>query len=364
MAAEPDRPGGSVAAAPMEGNGAYNRHSSVQGSALAPAIAKLVEAAAAVPLPPPAASLAIADYGCAQGHNSLRPIGAALAALGPRFGEGRAVSVFHTDLPGNDWAALFDTIARDPASYRKRFPQTFAAAIGGSFFTQLLPADSVTLGWSSWALHWLSAVPVSIPDHLQVGCSRDAGVRAAFAAQAARDWESFLAARAAELRPGGRIVLLFRADGGTATEPYLGIFDAAWRAVLELEGSGFLSAGERAHMVVPTYHRSLEEIRAPFAAGDFHGLAIEHDMLALGEDPIWRDTGQGADAASYAAGWASFFRAAAFPTLAGALDDSGGPGRRHEFFDRAEAAMRTYLAQDRINRAMPLACLTLMRRER
>jgi hypothetical protein len=76
-------------------------------------------------------------------------------------GLGWARSVVHTDLPGNDFSALFQTLADDPESYLRGDPAVFASAVGRSFYEQILPAGSVTLGWSSWAVQWLSRVPAT-----------------------------------------------------------------------------------------------------------------------------------------------------------------------------------------------------------
>src|SRR4051794_15726167 len=107
-------PSGSVR--PMEGGGAYNRSSRVQGAGLAPAIAMLEQAAASVPLAQEPQAISIADYGCSEGRNSMAPMSAAIRTLRMRIGSERAVSVFHTDLPENDFAALFQTLAVDPNS--------------------------------------------------------------------------------------------------------------------------------------------------------------------------------------------------------------------------------------------------------
>ena len=75
----------------------------------------------------------IADYGSSQGHNSLAPITAAIRALRERLGPIRAISVAHTDLPDNDFSALFHTLETDPASYLRHDPAAFEclrAAIG------------------------------------------------------------------------------------------------------------------------------------------------------------------------------------------------------------------------------------------
>jgi hypothetical protein len=144
----------------------------------------------------------------ARGHNSLVPLGVAIGALRQRLGPERAIWVVHTDLPDNDFTALFQTLATDPDSYLREDPIVFASAVGRSFYEQLLPSSSVTLGWSSWAVQWLSRAPAPIPDQVQVAYSQDSAAREAFARQAADDWRSFLAHRGRELHPGGRLVVL------------------------------------------------------------------------------------------------------------------------------------------------------------
>ena len=194
-------PSASVAPAPMAGHGVYNRSSRVQAAGLSPALPLLKRAARAAALAPE--RVIIADYGSSQGHNSLHTMAVAIGALRERVGQGWARSVVHTDLPGNDFSAPFQTLADDPESYLRGDPAVFASAVGRSFYEQLLPAGSVTLGWSSWAVQWLSRVPAPIPDHLQVAFSRDPAVRTAYARQAAEDWRTFLTHRGRELHPGG-----------------------------------------------------------------------------------------------------------------------------------------------------------------
>ena len=126
----------------MEGKGAYNRGSSVQAVGSLPAVALLERAARAVALPSPAELVVIADYGSSEGHNSLVPMGAAISALRKRVGSERAIFVFHTDLPGNDFTALFETLENYPDSYLRNDPAVFAAAIGRSYFEQILPAST------------------------------------------------------------------------------------------------------------------------------------------------------------------------------------------------------------------------------
>src|SRR5262249_8488123 len=163
----------SVRPAPMEKGGAYNRSSRVQASGLLPAVSLLEDAARVVTLPAPPRVPSIADYGASEGRNSLKPIALALARVRERIGNDRAVSVIHTDLPDNDFSALFQPLDSDPDSYLRSDPAAFPAAVGRSYFEQILPTESVSLGWCSWAIQWLSRVPAAIPDHVQVAYSKD-----------------------------------------------------------------------------------------------------------------------------------------------------------------------------------------------
>jgi len=136
----------------MEGHGSYNRNSRVQAAALRTVVAVFGQAARMVALPPDSQPIVIADYGSSQGHNSLLPLQVAIQVLRQRVGQNREISVVHTDLPKNDFTALFQTLMESPESYLRKDPATFASAIGRSFYEQILPTGSVTLGWSSWAV--------------------------------------------------------------------------------------------------------------------------------------------------------------------------------------------------------------------
>lgn len=115
----------------------------------------------------------IADYGAATGHNSLLPVSAAIAALRKRTRPEHSVLVTHTDIPDNDFTELFRTLSDDPDSYLKKDTSTFASAVGRSFYSQILPSNSVNLAWSAWSIQWLSRAPMPVPDHLLAAHSHD-----------------------------------------------------------------------------------------------------------------------------------------------------------------------------------------------
>jgi len=332
------------APAAMEGQGAYNRNARVQAHAVRGALALWDAAAGAVPLPAGAGTVTLADFGAATGQNSLEPMGRAVAILRQRLGPSVPLSVVHVDVPGNDFTTLFETLRTHPQSYLARDPLTFALAAGRSFFGPVLPPDSLTLGWSSWAVHWLSRAPCPVPDHILAELSADAAVRAAFAEQAAQDWRHFLESRAAELQAGGRLVVMTIASQGEGPA-YVPVLTAIRDGLEDLVAAGTLARAEAEAMVVPTVTRNATAYAAPFCGADaVAGLRLLEFTLVAGEDPIWPEYEARGDAFAWAAQWVGFLRAAVFPTLALRLAEDT-PARRRGFFDQLEQRAIARLAR-------------------
>jgi hypothetical protein len=347
----------------MEGGGAYNRSSRVQAAGLAPAIALFEEAAALVPLARERQALSIADYGCSEGHNSMAPISAAIRTFRERIGSARAIMVFHTDLPENDFGALFQTLLIDPDSYLLTDSAIFPSVIGRSFYEQLLPSTNVTLGWSSWSVQWLSRVPALIPDQVQVAYSQDKAARDAFAHQAADDWRTFLVHRAEELRSGGRLVVLTMAIDEAGNFGYQPLLEAIYDSLGQMVETGLIRVEELHRMVIPTVGRSAKDLAAPFdGIGRFEKLAIEHLEVFSGEDRIWAEFNASGDGNAFGAQWAAFSRASVFPTLASALDNPREGSRVAGFMDRLEAELTSRLAESPSQMLIPLAKMVLSKR--
>ena len=347
---------------PMEGQGAYNRNSGVQATGNLPAVALFEEAARAASLAASPETIVIADYGASEGKNSLAPIAGAIRALRARVGASRAINVVHTDLPGNEFSALFETLQNDPRSYLRNDSAAFAFAVGRSYFGQLFPDVSVTLGWSSWAIQWLSRVPATIPDQVQVAYSRDANARAAFSRQAAEDWRNFLLLRERELRTGGRLVVLTMATDDDGRFGYAPALETLYAALVGMVPDGFLLADELRNMAIPTVGRTRADFVEPFADdGRFAGPALERFEIFEGEDRIWEDYERTGDAEAFGAQWARFSRASAFPSLATALDPAGGAERAEEFGARLAAGIAKGLNASPARMTMPLAKMELVK---
>jgi hypothetical protein len=346
---------------PMD-SASYNRQSRLQAAGLRPAIALFERAADQVPLPRLPQPIVIADYGASSGHNSLLPVNAAIGRLRKRTRPEHAILIAHTDVPENDFTVLFQTLAEDPDSYLRKDAATFASAVGRSFYQQILPSNSVTLGWTSWAIQWLSRVPAPIPDHVQVAYSSDSVAKAAYAKQAAQDWHDFIAFRGRELGPGGRLVVMTMALDDTGDFGYRPLLDGMVAELADLTSEGLLSQDEADRMAIPTVGRREADFLLPFAPkGRFEGLSVEHLEVFDAQDRFWDRFRIDHDAKAFGAQWAAFSRASVFPTLAAALDVPAADPRRVEFADRLEAGIATRLTAAPQPMKIPLAHLVLVK---
>jgi salicylate 1-O-methyltransferase len=341
----------------------YTANSRLQAAGLRPAIAIFEQAAAVVPLPTPPQPIVIADYGAATAHNSLLPIGAAIAVLRKRTRPEHSILVAHTDVPDNDFTAMFRTLSDDPDSYLRKDSATFASAVGRSFYSQIVPSNSVNLGWSSWAIQWLSRVPAPIPDHLQVAYSSDEGVRAAYAKQAARDWHEFIAFRGRELCPGGQLVVMTVAHGEEGEFGFRPLLSALMDTIGELVAGKLLSEDEVHRMCIPMVTRNKADFLAPFAPkGRFEQLEIEHLEIFNAEDRFWTQYQSDGDAEAFGMQWVAFLRASVFPILGSALEGGIADPRAEQFFDQLEAGVATRMAAAPAQMQIPLAHLVLTKR--
>jgi hypothetical protein len=332
--------------AAMEGRGAYNKHAAIPAAGGSLAIPLLEQAASQISIDDSDRPVIIADYGSSQGKNSLAPVRAAIAVLRQRITQQRAIVVYHADLPGNDFSELFAVLENDPETYLRSDPNVFAAAIGRSFYQSLFPASHVDLGWSSYAAVWLSQVPGPIPGHIFAPFATGA-IKAEFDRQAASDWKAFLACRAVELRPGGRLVVAVPAlapDGSTA---FASIMNVANTVLSDLVAAGVISAEERARMTLATYPRREQDLLAPFAQnGQFGGLHVEYCSTAGAPDTAWITYERDKDATELASKRALFFRTIFVPSLAQALTPSRTLAEKQAFYNRVEEGLRERLAGD------------------
>jgi SAM dependent carboxyl methyltransferase len=300
----------------------YNAHSQQQHNATTHGLPLLERAAGDVSLPAAGQPFLVADYGAAQGRNSLEPIRTILAAIRRRLPPPAPIAVVHTDLPANDFNALLTLLGDSPESYLRDAPDVYAFGAGKSFYEQIFPGGQVSLGYTASTVHWLSAAPCPLPGHIWPPSARGA-THAAFAARARQDWHTFLACRSRELCPGGQLVVVAGLADPSGHCGLDGVMDLANEVLQELVAVGTLAADAYERMVLPMYYQTAEEFAAPFGPDAATGASpalrlVESQEVAL-SDVYWQQYEATRDAQAYAAAYTAYLRAFTEPTLFGTL---------------------------------------------
>jgi SAM dependent carboxyl methyltransferase len=350
----------------MAGAGRYAEESATQHGAASFGF-PLIPAAVAQLEPPAGGPLLLADFGAAQGTNSLEAIRRALAALAERV-PGRPALVVHSDIPGNDFTTLCDTLETSDARYTRDRPDVLPLMAGRSLYDRVLPPATLSFGWTASTLHWLRRTPGPVTDHFFVQLAQDGDARAAYAEQSARDWRDFLDHRAAELAPGAGIVIVDVAMGEDGTMGSEALFDRLNDALVETREAGLLSAAEFARIVYPTWFRSLAELRAPFAPHHVApgGEAVELAELApaILDDPFRPAYERTGDARAYAAAQVGFLAAFLEPSFAAALDRGRPDAERAAVVDEIWERARRLIAAEPLTVSPRYRLVTaLIRRE-
>lgn len=275
----------------MKGDGFYDQHSQVQEQFILSSQDLLDEAARQVPLTD--GPLGLADLGCSEGKNSLMLMRRLTQLMRQRTQQ--PLIITHNDLPANNWNGFF----RNLTSYG---PNTWVQANATSFFQPVVPPGTLHIACCYSAVHWLSQVP-SVPNPKGVLFAlMEPKSRELLAAQAARDWEAFLKARAEELVPGGRLVLV---SGGNKDGDVAGI--KMYRLLDQI-----LHKLGHPPFVMPIYYRSEREIRDPL---ERCGFQMEHFRIQHLTTPFAEQLKVDGDRSTYARAATSFVRAWMEPLL-------------------------------------------------
>jgi SAM dependent carboxyl methyltransferase len=325
----------------MEGGGSYNRHARVPAGGANLALPLLKEAVGRIALENDNQPVVVADYGSSQGKNSLAPMRAAIQGLRQRVGAQRPIHVVHIDQPANDFNSLFGVLHADPECYAVDDANVFPSAIGRSFYESVLPKKHVHLGWSSYAAVWLSQIPMTIPGHF-ISVAARGEVRAAFDRQGADDWKSFLALRAQELRPGGRLVVVLPGLGDDGESGFEPLFDQANQVLAEMVSDRVIAADERARMVLGTFPRRRGQLLEPFKENDrYHGLMVERCELFQLRDAAWEDYERDGEEKKLIERHVGFFRSIFVPSLSTSVRD----GARQLFVDEFSERLTRRLSE-------------------
>jgi hypothetical protein len=338
----------------MQGDGAYNKYAKPQAQGIESALPLFEQMIRDTAIDDGDRPLVIADYGSSQGKNSFAPMRLAIQTVRARVVPSRPIIIYHVDQAANDFNALFNALERDPESYAVDEPNVFPCAIGRSFYGSVLPQETVDIGWSSYAVVWLSRIPTPIPGHFH--SSRATGaVRAEFERQGAQDWESFLSLRAKELRPGGHLMVILPSGAYAGELPgFLDLLDQANIVLAEMVAQGAITSDERTRMVLGSHARTRRDLLAPFdAQGRFRQLIVKYCETLAPVDAAWVNYQHDRDKEILATMHTKFFRSTFVPSLVSALGGCGDERVVRDFGNRLEEGLR----QRMTNRPAPLGLL-------
>jgi len=250
----------------------------------------------------------LSDMGCADAGTSLSMVGKAIDAVNQRS-PGLPISIVYTDQPRNDFNALITNVyGLGPfETYLDDRENIFPMVSGTSFYRQIMPAESLNIGFSATAMHWLSQKVCNLSNHVQA-VGAEGSELDAFRQQAHRDWRQILMHRARELKPGGKLVLInFGRDeqgrylGNTDGVNMFNTFNAIWQSFVDEKR---ISQNEYENMTLPQYYNSVEEFSAPLVNANEAvyqaGLRLEHIETRIVKCPFAEDFKQHGDAARFA----------------------------------------------------------------
>ena len=214
--------------------------------------------------------LRFADYGSADGGTS-QEMWSNIIKLIRDFGDERQIEILYTDLASNDFSTLFKIMqgmhGKDEFSFQKNFTNIFVHGCGTGFHKQLMANNSLSLGFSATAMHYVSERPCLIKNHVHMtGASKNEV--SMFKDQAHKDWEIILLNRSNELIKGGRFVCInFGIDergrclGNTGGNVMFNNFAKHWKY---LEDKGIITNQEFINATFTQHYRTVQEFRKPF----------------------------------------------------------------------------------------------------
>lgn len=327
----------------MKSEGYYDAHSEYQRRVLEAGMTAIEEMVGGIALERIEGALAIADYGAGTGANSIRAMRTAIEAVRGRSRDLPVMAV-HNDLPTSDFGAL-RLAAKEGGYLELGGGPIYSLAAAGSFFDQVVPDASIGIGMCSNAAHWYRRQPeVGELDGMYFSAAHGTQ-RDRLAALAGSDWHDFLAARAAELAAGGRLLVqgIGTDDHGRVSAARL--LDQMWQVAVSLRDRGLLDRSTLARFVFPVYCRTATEATAPLQPGrpPADRLELVSSRMAEVANPYWEQLEGGAAPEEYARLYTAFVRAFSESTLDRELFVPGARGAdpetvRDEFFAEFERA--------------------------
>jgi len=304
------------------------------------ATSRVLSALSTIPHPADDSYWCFSDMGCADGGTSLDLWRSVVQSI--RANSSSDIQIVYADQVFNDFNALAKILHGHTVfdSYLPSSNGVHALQSASSFYSPILSKKSLHLGFSATAMHWLSSMPGHISDHVHmVGAQGEE--KAAFAKQAALDWQTILLNRSRELVSGGKLVLInFCIDesgrylGNTGGVNMFDNFNRNWQIFLD---QGEITANEYKAMTLPQYYNNVEEFSQPLldpASKVYQsGLrlsSIETDVVSCPFAKAYETHG---DAAAFAKAYIPTIRSWNESIFKGALSDTRSDAEKNELIE-------------------------------
>ncbi|KAL4795772.1 S-adenosyl-L-methionine-dependent methyltransferase [Aspergillus venezuelensis] len=269
---------------PMQGAGFYNANSDLQAAAMRHVLPLLDTIAKDTACNP----FTVVEYGCAQGANSILPIKRILEARFPlqnhishqasetTNGNGESntsentsqeILLTFSDRAGNDFNTLVETISNadwlshfDTSSSDRNAPAILTSMAAGTFYSRLVPRESVDVGFSLATLHHLDRWPANASPAAEADVLHEQT-----RPQAHADLVHFLTLRGQEFRRGGSLVLSFVSRSSMGVPNYPSLVDSCRQAMIAMIFEGRVDPAVAGSFLVPTHDRTIQEVKDSLA---------------------------------------------------------------------------------------------------
>ncbi|KAE8735070.1 hypothetical protein F3Y22_tig00000477pilonHSYRG00339 [Hibiscus syriacus] len=243
------------------------------------------------------ACIKVADLGCSSGPNTFHTISQVIDTIHgickreelkfPEF------EVLLNDLPDND----FNSVFRSVPDFIERMKKTkgdmvqercFIGGVAGSFYDRLFATRSLHFVNSSYALHWLTQLPVGLENNkgnVYMARSSPPNVFQAYADQFQKDFTNFLSLRSKEIISQGRMVLTFmaRKNVDPSNEDYG--WELVAKSLLDLVAQGAVEERDVDSFNLPFYTPCKEEV-AEIAEREGSFEITDLQVFEVDADPI------------------------------------------------------------------------------
>ena len=263
----------------------------------------------------------------------------------------KTVAIELNDRPENDFTTLSSTIdnwQKTRAEKGISSPSLFVNLAPRSFYKELVPTQSIDIAYSFAALHFFENIP-DLPDgHFEP--KNAAATLETFRVQAQADLRKFLKLRAAEVIPGGRILMSLCATGYGKPDYYTsGPGESIRCAILDMLNDGKLSREMVNNYIIPCHFRTLEDVDVTINGDnekqEWKHIKTHHDqVIHPGWDGLETQKKQGIyteeHSALYATAMIDWFDAVAAGFFFNAVEKGSGGAITHEHAKQLHIEMK------------------------